>query len=566
MSVLHVRQIASSLETRFNGLIDISDIAGAAEQQKTQFKTRAIAAYALVYLAACDNNVAGQAITDQFSDNGIDAIYFDSGEAQLYVVQSKFVQNGTSGIESAEVLKFVQGVRDLLDGDFKDFGSKMKARQSDVLSALDSASTRIVLVLAHTSIQKLAGPSLKPISDLLEDLNDASEVARFVELRQADIHGSLAGTAEGAPIDLDVMLTEWGQVKEPHKAFYGQVSVNDVASWYEQHGDRLFAKNLRKMISVSDINRTIAETAQKKPASFWYYNNGITALCQTLEKKPIGGNDRTSGVFECSGVSIVNGAQTVGSLAAAALPQSDAKVMVRFISLEQCPPDFATEVTRATNMQNRVDARDFAALDPEQDRLRRELLLDGKTYAYKTGDPVPTTVSGCTLEDATIALACASNEVSFAVIAKSAIGRLWDDIGKPPYRLLFNSGLSGLRLWRLVELLRVIDDALRDELSTRTGRERMVAVHGNRFVAHRVFRQLTLTKSELDDPDHDVTALHASASRLVSKELVSTAKAIKRLFAKSYIQSLFKNSSKCQELADSLESVSAKTKVQSRVS
>jgi len=551
MSILHVRQIRTAFNTRFAAQIDISDAAKKKpEEQEQLFLTRALAAYAVVFLAGADTAAAGACVTDQYGDNGIDAAYFDPVEDRLYLVQSKWVNNGTSGIESGDILKFTQGVRAVFDGEFASFGSKMKNRRAEMLAALDSASTRVILVVAHTSIQKLGGPSLKPITDLLAEFNDASEMASFTEITQADVHTSLTGTAEGAPIDLEVMLTEWGHVKEPFKAFYGQLSAADVGAWHTAHGDRLFSKNLRNVIGTSEINRTITDTAKSRPDAFWYFNNGITVLCQTISKKPLGGNSRDLGVFECHGVSVVNGAQTVGSLAAAVASQpeavSGAKVMARFISLEHCPPDFAVDVTRATNMQNRVDNRDFAALDPNQDRLRKELLLDGRIYAYKTGEAPPPPDKGFAIDEATVALACSKQEVSLAVIAKNAIGRLWDNIDKPPYRLLFNAQLSGLRLWRLVEILRSIDESLKVQQVDRSGRERMVAVHGNRFIAHQVFSELDL--AQLDNPDLTLAQARARASALVPSAIDATTSAIDSLFPSSYIQSLFKNASKCQQI------------------
>ena len=119
------------------------------------------------------------------------------------------------------------------------------------------------------------------------------------------------------------------------------------------------------------MNDAIVETIKSAPDHFLYFNNGITLLCTELDKKPLGGKSKTSGVFECKGASVINGAQTVGSiLTALASPSSggsmvgtNAHVMVRLISLQNCPPDFANEETRAANTQNRIEKRDFAALD-----------------------------------------------------------------------------------------------------------------------------------------------------------------------------------------------------------
>src|SRR5205085_5896671 len=99
------------------------------------------------------------------------------------------------------------------------------------------------------------------------------------------------------------------------------------------------------------VNDAIVATVRDLPDNFLYFNNGITLLCSELEKQPLGGKSRNSGVFECKGASVVNGAQTVGSiisaLTASSAPianPSSARVMVRLISLEGCPPDFGYDV------------------------------------------------------------------------------------------------------------------------------------------------------------------------------------------------------------------------------
>jgi hypothetical protein len=91
--------------------------------------------------------------------------------------------------------------------------------------------------------------------------------------------------------------------------------------------------------------------------------SGITALCSSIKKRTVGGNSRDAGIFECPGVAIVNGAQTVATITdlsdSVAEQLATARVPIRNISLDGCPPEFANEVTRATNTQNRADARNL---------------------------------------------------------------------------------------------------------------------------------------------------------------------------------------------------------------
>ena len=308
------------------------------------------------------------------------------------------------------------------------------------------------------------------------------------------------------------------------------------------HQQLLFAKNLRKFTGSTEVNEGIKDTLVKDPSKFWYFNNGITILCNSLKKKALGGSKRTSGVFVCEGVSVVNGAQTVGCIGEIAASSPDAlanaRVGVRLISLAKCPEEFGTDITRAANTQNRIERRDFAALDPEQDRLRKDLQLElGKSYYYKSGDTPGPQADGCTIEEATVAFACATPDASLAVQAEREVGKLWEDITKAPYKLLFNGSVTALKMWRLVEILRIVDTALKKEQDVRSGRERMVAVHGNRIVLHQVCRVIGV--DSLDEPQIDFEKVKLRAQATTPGVLDSLFKNVEAEFPGAYTNSLF---------------------------
>ncbi len=101
------------------------------------------------------------------------------------------------------------------------------------------------------------------------------------------------------------------------------------------------------------------------------------------------------------------------------------------------------------------------SLDEQQQRLQTELQLDDVRYVYKSGDSIASTDNGFDLDEATVALACAHQDVALSVQAKREIGKLWEDTSKQPYRTHFNQALSGRRLWRLVQIQRRVDSQLR---------------------------------------------------------------------------------------------------------
>jgi len=553
LSQIHVNRIKTALEKTYSGIIDLSDIQNRPKEElEKHFLTRSQAALALGHAADIDTKTASASIVDGFGDNGIDALYFDIETDIVYIVQSKWISSGNGTPNVGEVQKYIQGIRDLLTEKFDRFSNtKVIAKKDEITKALENTDVTFQLVLAYTGTQDLSQPVKQPLDDYLAEMNVPTTVLSLKLYSQKQLLDVITGCLQGNTIDIDVTLYHWGIIKEPYTAYYGQVPAVEIAQWYEANNNRLLARNLRKFKGDTEVNLSIKNTLENSPAEFWYFNNGITILCKKIGKKPRGGSDKSVGLFVCEGVSIVNGAQTVGCIASMAkyYPEklNEASVLVRFISLEECPPDFSIEVTTATNTQNKIERRDFASLDPLQERLRQDLLLDeNKIYAYKGGDLTPPH-EGCAFEEAAIALACANGDLQLAVDAKQKISTLWSDIKRPPYTTLFNDKLSARYMWRCVETLRSVDNALAREKERRTQTARLVAVHGNRFILHEVFK--LLPTDSFDNPQINFEEVREQTISLTIKMLESAATVINHDFPYHYLNTFFKNYQKCLQLS-----------------
>lgn len=550
MSIIHNRQIKATLEKTFQGHIDLADCSDASEADKSNsFLSRSLAALAIKILADTSVEDASRAITDGFGDNGIDAIYYNRNERILYIVQAKWRQDGNGSIDLADTLKYLEGFKDLLNLSIDKFNDKIKALFPIIEEALDDAGTRFMLVVTYSGKQDIHTDIRSRIDERLRELNDPTEVVTLRVLKQSNLYNYIVQGMQGQPIDIDLALFEWGQCQEPYQAFYGRVSATDVAEWWNTYYPHLFDPNIRMFLGETDVNATLIETLKNDPEKFWYFNNGITALSSSVKKKSIGGSSRQTGYFECTDFRIVNGAQTAGAVASAVSQFPDivsaAYVTIRIISLEGSPESFDRAVTRYNNTQNRIDRRDFVALDSEQERIRTELQLDNIGYTFKSGDTIVGFRESFDLAEATIARACFLPESSLAVQAKASIGRLWDDIEKAPYKKLFNPSVTGPDLWKLVQVLRIVETAL-SEFQRLNSRERLLAVHGNRFLAHLVFQSL----------NEELNTQSTSLSEEFKSEITETTKEIYRdileiigdQYPNSYLASLFKNQSKCEDI------------------
>lgn len=556
MSKLHVNHIRTAIEREFKDKIDISDLSGKpGEEISKAILTRGLAAYCLYVLAAADTDSAVKSIVDGYDDNGIDAILFDKNQKILWLVQSKWIDSGSGEPDTGEVKKFTSGILDLLDLKLDRFNSKINSKEPEITEALDDPSVRISIVIAYTA-QNFSEHNKRTIEDLLKELNDPSELARFYLFSLKDAHKALTGSIAGNPITVEIALSNWGPIDSPYKAFYGLINASDIAPWWTEHRARLFSDNIRNFIGLTEINESILETLNIEPENFWYFNNGITVLCKNINKKPLGGGDRTMGYFVCEGVSVVNGAQTVGCIGHAfeKTPDKlkDAKILIRLISLEDCPADFGVRITKATNTQNKIEKRDFVSLDPEQERLKTELLLEGKTYHFiRTDEKIAPDDNNYLLEESTIALACRNKDFSLSVQAKREIGKLWDDITKRPYTDIFNSAVTATELWRSIKVLRALNTKLKSKEKITQGRDRSFYIHANRFLPHLVFQRIP--EDIIKDPNYDFeTFLRDKLPGLVQELMDPCKLKVEELYPTSLIHQIFRNFTKCKEIKASI--------------
>ena len=112
-------------------------------------------------------------------------------------------------------------------------------------------------------------------------------------------------------------------------------------------------------------------------------------MCQKITKRAAYSTGREIGLFALEGVSLVNGAQTTGVIGAVCAEDPEAVASARiFVQMIDLGDSQATQITKLSNTQNRIDGKDFVSLDPQQDRLRMELSLAGFQYLYKSGSKI----------------------------------------------------------------------------------------------------------------------------------------------------------------------------------
>lgn len=497
------------------------------DQQQRKNRSRAFSAFTLRNICNIKKVEAAKAVIDDFDDYGVDAIYYHALTETLYLVQSKL--KAAKEFSQEEALAFCQGIRKLIKQDFNGFNQNVVNRKIEIEDALDNCS-HIKLVIAHTG-SGISIHAKKAIDELLEDEDHGEErlEPKIVEYDADCIVNDLRSAQAYERVDADLWVEKCSMVSEPRVTYFGLVQLLDLVKLHDKHGKALYERNIRTFLGHrTEVNNSIQKTLETKPKEFMYLNNGVTALCQEIypkgAKQAQGGKKR----LKLSGFSIINGAQTIASSAKFLADNkekgiSDARVSLTLIKAD-ADGEFGKSVTRARNHQNPVLLANFAALDDEQERLRRDLAYLGIHYAYKA-EAADSVIDDkrIRIDEAAQALAMLQADPRYVVWLKKEPAQLLDT-NSSQYKALFSPDVTAFQLANAVKLNRYIQIRMADEVRSATGQERLAYKHGGYALAWVMAKCLSsvINGAALLDDVKIKTALSTPFDQLRHNFLVAT--------------------------------------------
>ncbi len=440
---------------------------------------RALSAFAVHSLFGTSVQMAAKSVIDDFKDNGIDAIYYEKNTETLHLIQSKF--RSSEEFKQEEAQDFCAGVKLLLNKSFGDFNQNVIDREDEIRAALSEVN-HIQLWVVYTG-SGVTGTAKTRFQQLFDDDSHGEADRLLAQVRYMgpdEIAAELRLRNSYKPVDATVFLAHDVCVKEPRLTWYGMASLKELVDLHVKEEKALYEKNIRYYLGSdrSEVNKGIQNTLSQEPQSFFYLNNGITALCSSVAAK-----DRTASrrKLNVRGLSIINGAQTVASAAELMKrpnPPDISKARVMF-TLIQADADgtFGPKVTKARNSQNDLRTANFAAQDPQQERLTQELLGLGITYYVRPEAKAQSSQNSIMFNEALAALAWLTDDPRYPVWLKSGRGDL-SNFESPTYRALFKQDLAGAHLANAVFFYREVARLLEIADQSSTGRERLVYRHG----------------------------------------------------------------------------------------
>lgn len=342
-----------------------------------------------LYLDEADlDALAARSLTDGGNDKCLDFIEIDKTGQKIVVAQGYFSDKSADKAPAKKASDLTIAASWLAHGDenAKTLNEKVRARAIECRAALESEEIeQIELLYIHNRPESLnTQEELETCGRTAQKLFDKYEIpvtCKEIGLREIEAlfreRSSQILVKEEIKVDGkhlgDQLTPDWD-------AHIYTVKGRWLRDLFKLYDDRLFSANYRGFLGISKrkkINSAIKSTAERHPQDFWVYNNGITLLTNKLEK--VG---RTT---KLHGISIINGAQTTGSLGSidAHVDLSGVNVMCRIVVCKN--PEKIEEIVKYNNTQNRITTWDQYANDELQSVIRAQFAELGYEYSVKRG-------------------------------------------------------------------------------------------------------------------------------------------------------------------------------------
>ncbi|BDH14869.1 AIPR family protein [Streptomyces hygroscopicus] len=557
-----VRQVENALQQVYGDLLDTSDLAAkySGEAFETRRTSRALAAQAVRIVTGFSPEEAAATVIDGDLDQGIDAIAVVEGaEPHVYLVQSKWSAKGSAKGEREAVLELLAGLRLIDEENFAPFNPRGRRLAEYAKSVMDQGTVPVTQVVVMMRPDMPGEGFIQAIKNGEDEFNRYGDVLGHRVILAPEVWASVRADQAPEPVVLTAELFPWfGMGSDAlYESYEGVVDAEQVADWAERHRTNLFNLNIRKPLGRTPINTSLIATLTEEPANFWYYNNGITVLCDRVEKveRSVRAPQQKPLMLTLHNASVVNGAQTVRAVAEALEKEdaaAEAKISVRII-VTHAAKEFASDTTRATNRQNSVGDRDFVALDPLQgdilDEMRAELGLE---YGVQRSEVDLPEESGCTVVEAAVALACAHADSQYAARIALALDPLWERGPQGVYDVLFRPRPGVYLLWNAVQVVREVRRCLLDLRKRYEGRAAALTEHGTYLLAHLVFR--LLDTEGIDEPDTKLTwaeEVKAKTKEIVERLLPVTIQVIDGLSERRpQIRAVCSDVDRCREVTE----------------
>jgi hypothetical protein len=347
-----------------------------------------------------DEKSVSDAVVGGTSDKGVDAIYVDHPNKKVFLIQGKYRTTQAPPAEKrSDIIAFANLARSLragkaeLESLLADADTVIRDRLIDVYRYLHRRGYGLHLYFVTTG--KVSANLEEEAQGYIAAASGQAELSVFGRSKVLTLlRDYLDGAAPPVP-SLDLSIESGGGAmgggiikrydsSSRIESWVFSMLGSDVGGLLARAGIRLFARNIRGYLGSTDINRGMRNTLEQQPENFWYFNNGVTMVCDAATRIEQHGRE----ILRVFNPQIINGQQTTRILKDHG--SRKAGVLVRVIAIPRNQGSetdgferFVSDIVAATNWQNAIMPSDLRANDAEQVRIERELRRLNYQYLRK---------------------------------------------------------------------------------------------------------------------------------------------------------------------------------------
>lgn len=336
-----------------------------------------------------DTVEAKDCITDGANDKQIDAVYINNQESTIYIIQGKFIASEYIDAEPVrEVLSswvLVQNLNQLQEA----ANAKLKVKINEISAALDDGYEICFELVTTATLTDQAQRDVDMFSKKLADDEELNANFVVVDNEMLKFKYDEALNKTNNYINFTFQL-EPGKYLELElngtRAVLAAIPLKDCVNIPGIKDGRLFRKNVRQSLGNSNkVNKGIARTIKKESGDFFFYHNGITAICSKI--------DIRNGQATVKDLNVVNGCQSLSTIFNCGETAKKSCGYILFKFYEMANSEKADKITNSTNSQSAVKARDLRSNDKIVLSIKKnyEQMYPNGYLVTKRGENVDTT-------------------------------------------------------------------------------------------------------------------------------------------------------------------------------
>ncbi|WP_323877673.1 AIPR family protein [Aeromonas caviae] len=447
-----------------------------------------------------DFDEAFDCLTEGGGDFGVDAMHITEemdGEFGVTIFQGKYKTklDGDSNFEQKGIESLINAIRHIFNpyAELGKVNNRLRAKAEQARSLVrDGFIPRVRAIACNNGLKW---------NDVSQSSIERANFGDQVTWEHVN-HDVLVGILQRVkPVSETLRLTGKAIIEDMNfsRVCIGRIPVAEVASLMENHGEKLLERNIRRYLGLhgNRVNEGIRATLQSKdPSNFYFFNNGLTLVCDDFSYNALQNSDFQ---VKVDNLQIVNGGQTCMTIyktseflkSCGKTLSNEATVLVRIYKLPKDNEDIVLQITHATNSQNPVDLKDLRSNDFKQQQLEQSIKALGYTYRRKRVDVAskPTDITTGAAAEAVLAVwRHAPHQAKFLI--REHFGKL--------YNTIFSDAINGAQVIIASLLYRIAENRRR---RPQEGDQQFVR-YASCFIAmqmgRRLLKDMNITLDELD--------------------------------------------------------------------